>query len=58
MGSVLQEWDARLDATPKGQRAQLLDMLVGHPSLDTRARATPGPDGRSPRGRRSQVIVR
>jgi DNA-binding transcriptional MerR regulator len=58
MRSVLEEWDVRLDATPKGQRAQLLDMLVGHPSLDRCARATRGPDGGSLRGRRNQVVAR
>jgi DNA-binding transcriptional MerR regulator len=58
MRSVLEEWDLRLDATPKGQRAQLLDMLVSHPSLDSRGRATRGPDASSRRGRRHQVVAR
>lgn len=39
MRELIQEWDARLAATPKGQRARLLDMLAGHPALDSGARA-------------------
>jgi MerR family Zn(II)-responsive transcriptional regulator of zntA len=39
MRGLVQEWDVRLAATPKGQRAQLLDMLVGYPALDSGARA-------------------
>jgi DNA-binding transcriptional MerR regulator len=39
MRDLLQEWDVRLAATPHGQRAQLLDMLAGRPTLDVRTRA-------------------
>lgn len=39
MRGLIQEWDVRLAATPKGQRARLLDMLVAHPALDNDARA-------------------
>jgi MerR family transcriptional regulator, copper efflux regulator len=42
MRGLLQEWDARLAATPRGQRAQLLDMLVGYRTLDSGARASSG----------------
>jgi DNA-binding transcriptional MerR regulator len=41
MRVLLEEWDARLAATPKGQPARLLDMLAEHPELqqgDTRTR--------------------
>ena len=48
MRRVVEEWDARLDATPKGQRAQLLDMLVRHPSLDNRTRANGRDNSRAP----------
>jgi len=43
MRGLVQEWDVRLAATPKGQRAQLLDMLVGFPALDSGARAPSAP---------------
>jgi DNA-binding transcriptional MerR regulator len=36
MRTLVQEWDDRLAATPRGQRAQLLDMLAGYPALDRR----------------------
>jgi DNA-binding transcriptional MerR regulator len=39
MRGLVQEWDVRLAATPKGQRARLLDMLVGHPPLGSGVRA-------------------
>ncbi len=39
MRGLVDDWDVRLAATPKGQRARLLDMLVGHPALDSGARA-------------------
>jgi DNA-binding transcriptional MerR regulator len=52
MWSVLEEWDARLRATP-----QLLDMLVSHPSLDSRARATREPGASSQRGRRNRLVA-
>ena len=39
MQRLIDEWDARLAATPKGQRARLLDMLVGHSTLGQGARA-------------------
>ena len=31
---LIRDWDARLAATPPGQRARLLDMLDGRPALD------------------------
>ena len=34
MRGLMKDWDARLAATPKGQRARLLDMLAVHPALD------------------------
>jgi len=40
MRGLIQEWDVRLAATPKGQRARLLDMLAAHPALDSAARAS------------------
>ena len=39
MRGLVQQWDVRLAATPKGERAQLLDMLAGHPALDRGTRA-------------------
>ena len=39
MRRLIQEWDARLAATPKGHRARLLDMLAAHPALESGARA-------------------
>jgi len=49
MRQLMREWDARLAATPKGQRARLLDMLAAHPALDTSTRA---PASRNLRSRR------
>jgi hypothetical protein len=52
MHGLLQEWDVRLRATPRGGRAQLLDMLVRYPALGSGARApstgneTPAPHPR------------
>ena len=34
MRTLLDDWDARLAHTPPGQRARLLDMLAGRPTLD------------------------
>jgi DNA-binding transcriptional MerR regulator len=39
MRRLIDEWDARLAATPKGQRARLLDLLASHPALEQGARA-------------------
>ena len=57
MRGLVQEWDARLAATPKGQRAQLLDMLVGHPALDggTRAPSARGADRGSAKTRQLET---
>jgi hypothetical protein len=41
MRQLMREWDAWLAATPKGQRARLLDMLAAHPALDTPTRMPP-----------------
>jgi DNA-binding transcriptional MerR regulator len=50
MRVVVQEWDARLAATPNGQRARLLDMLAGHPVLARReTRAQPSGPAHRPR---------
>jgi DNA-binding transcriptional MerR regulator len=49
MRQLMREWDARLAATPNGQRARLLDMLAAHPALDTSTRA---PSSRNLRSRR------
>jgi hypothetical protein len=34
MRLLLRDWDARLEATPAGQRARLLDMLEGRAEFD------------------------
>jgi DNA-binding transcriptional MerR regulator len=34
MRVIVKDWDARLAATPQGQRARLLDMLAGRPALE------------------------
>lgn len=52
MRGLVQQWDVRLAATPKGQRAQLLDMLAGHPALDSGARASSRIDTTNGRRRR------
>jgi DNA-binding transcriptional MerR regulator len=33
---LLGEWDERLERTPPGQSARLLDLLAGHPALESR----------------------
>jgi DNA-binding transcriptional MerR regulator len=53
MHGLLQEWDFRLRATPRGGRAQLLDMLVRYPALGSGARApSTGNDTTAPHPRR------
>jgi DNA-binding transcriptional MerR regulator len=60
MRGLVHEWEARLAATPKGQRARLLDMLIGHPALGSGTRSRSGRVDSNPslRRRRSGEVSR